>query len=128
MTVRVAINGFGRIGRLTLRSMVELGRRDIQVVAINDLASVATLAHLLKYDSIHGPFPGEIDIGTDWIDVGSGAIRHTAPLPALAGNPPWLGPMAAADGRLWLLAAPEPSPAPTDPRRAVWELAPAPAP
>ena len=77
MTVRVAINGFGRIGRLTLRSMVELGRRDIQVVAINDLASVATLAHLLKYDSIHGPFPGEIDIGTDWIDVGSGKIEVT---------------------------------------------------
>lgn len=71
---------------------------------------------------------GMLDASLVWIDVGSGAIRHTAPLPALAGNPPWLGPMAAADGRLWLLAAPEPSPAPTDPRRAVWELAPAPAP
>ena len=77
MTVRVAINGFGRIGRLTLRSVVELRRQDIQVVAINDLAPVSTLAHLLKYDSVHGPFPGVIDVGADWIDVGYGKIAVT---------------------------------------------------
>nr|MBP8072108.1 erythrose-4-phosphate dehydrogenase [Brevundimonas sp.] len=54
MTVRVAINGFGRIGRLVLRSIIEHGRRDIEVVAINDLGPVETNAHLLKYDSVHG--------------------------------------------------------------------------
>ena len=56
MTVKVAINGFGRIGRLALRSIVELRREDVEVVAINDLGPVATLAHLLRYDSVHGPF------------------------------------------------------------------------
>ena len=54
MTVRVAINGFGRIGRLVLRSIVEHGRTDIRVVAINDLGPVETNAHLLRYDSVHG--------------------------------------------------------------------------
>jgi glyceraldehyde 3-phosphate dehydrogenase len=78
MTVRVAINGFGRIGRLILRSIVEHGRRDIEVVAINDLGPVATNAHLLKYDSVHGRFPGTIESGEDWIDVGLGKIRVTA--------------------------------------------------
>ena len=78
MTVRVAINGFGRIGRLVLRSIVEHGRRDIEVVAINDLGPVATNAHLLKYDSVHGRFPGTITSGDDWIDVGLGKIRVTA--------------------------------------------------
>ena len=63
MTVRVAINGFGRIGRLVLRSIVEHGRRDIEVVAINDLGPVETNAHLLKYDSVHGRFPGTIEHG-----------------------------------------------------------------
>jgi glyceraldehyde 3-phosphate dehydrogenase len=57
MTVRVAINGFGRIGRLVLRSIVEHGRTDIEVVAINDLGPVETNAHLLRYDSVHGRFP-----------------------------------------------------------------------
>jgi glyceraldehyde 3-phosphate dehydrogenase len=75
MTVKVAINGFGRIGRLALRSIVELRREDVEVVAINDLGPVATLAHLLRYDSVHGPFRGSIDLGEDWIDVGSGKIR-----------------------------------------------------
>lgn len=75
MTVKVAINGFGRIGRLTLRSIIELRRTDIEVVAINDLGPVKTLAHLLKYDSVHGPYTGSIEIGEDWIDVGSGRIR-----------------------------------------------------
>ncbi|HZV84099.1 MAG TPA: type I glyceraldehyde-3-phosphate dehydrogenase [Brevundimonas sp.] len=78
MTVRVAINGFGRIGRLVLRSIVEHGRRDIEVVAINDLGPVATNAHLLKYDSVHGRFPGTVESGEDWIDVGLGKIRVTA--------------------------------------------------
>ncbi|HRO32195.1 MAG TPA: type I glyceraldehyde-3-phosphate dehydrogenase [Brevundimonas sp.] len=78
MTVRVAINGFGRIGRLVLRSIVEHGRRDIEVVAINDLGPVATNAHLLKYDSVHGRFPGTVEHGDDWIDVGLGKIRVTA--------------------------------------------------
>ncbi|MBG7614480.1 type I glyceraldehyde-3-phosphate dehydrogenase [Brevundimonas sp. BAL450] len=78
MTVRVAINGFGRIGRLVLRSIVEHGRRDIEVVAINDLGPVATNAHLLKYDSVHGRFPGPVESGDDWIDVGLGKIKVTA--------------------------------------------------
>ena len=78
MTVRVAINGFGRIGRLVLRSIVEPGRRDIEVVAINDLGPVATNAHLLKYDSVHGRFPGTVESGEDWIDVGLGKIKVTA--------------------------------------------------
>ena len=78
MTVRVAINGFGRIGRLVLRSIVEHGRKDIEVVAINDLGPVATNAHLLRYDSVHGRFPGTVESGDDWIDVGTGKIKVTA--------------------------------------------------
>lgn len=78
MTVRVAINGFGRIGRLVLRSIVEHGRKDIEVVAINDLGPVETNAHLLRYDSVHGRFPGTITTGEDWIDVGHGKIKVTA--------------------------------------------------
>jgi len=78
MTVRVAINGFGRIGRLVLRSIVEHGRRDIEVVAINDLGPVETNAHLLRYDSVHGRFPGTVTTGEDWIDAGMGKIKVTA--------------------------------------------------
>ncbi len=78
MTVRVAINGFGRIGRLVLRSIVEHARRDIEVVAINDLGPVATNAHLLRYDSVHGRFPGIVSSGEDSIDVGLGPIKVTA--------------------------------------------------
>ena len=78
MPVRVAINGFGRIGRLVLRSIVEHARRDIEVVAINDLGPVETNAHLLRYDSVHGRFPGTITTGEDWIDVGLGKIKVTA--------------------------------------------------
>ena len=78
MTVRVAINGFGRIGRLVLRSIVEHGRRDIEVVAINDLGPVETNAHLLRYDSVHGRFPGTVTTGDDWIDAGMGKIKVTA--------------------------------------------------
>jgi len=78
MTVRVAINGFGRIGRLVLRSIVEHARRDIEVVAINDLGSVETNAHLLRYDSVHGRFPGVVNVDGDTIDVGLGPIKVTA--------------------------------------------------
>ena len=78
MTVRVAINGFGRIGRLVLRSIVEHGRKDIEVVAINDLGPVETNAHLLRYDSVHGRFPGTVTVAGDTIDVGFGPIKVTA--------------------------------------------------
>src|ERR1700744_1080864 len=78
MTVRVAINGFGRIGRLVLRSIVEHGRKDIEVVAINDLGPVETNAHLLRYDSVHGRFPGAVTTGEDWIDAGVGKMKVTA--------------------------------------------------
>ena len=78
MTVRVAINGFGRIGRLVLRSIVEHGRKDIEVVAINDLGPVETNAHLLRYDSVHGRFPGTVTVDGDSIDVGFGKIKVTA--------------------------------------------------
>ncbi|MBP6545808.1 MAG: aldehyde dehydrogenase, partial [Phenylobacterium sp.] len=78
MTVRVAINGFGRIGRNILRSIVEHGRTDIEVVAINDLGPVETNAHLLRYDSVHGRFPGTVTTGEDWIDLGRGKIKVTA--------------------------------------------------
>ena len=78
MTVRVAINGFGRIGRLVLRSIVEHARQDIEVVAINDLGPVETNAHLLRYDSVHGRFPGNVVVDGDTIDVGFGPIKVTA--------------------------------------------------
>ncbi|HEX7007861.1 MAG TPA: type I glyceraldehyde-3-phosphate dehydrogenase [Alphaproteobacteria bacterium] len=78
MAVRVAINGFGRIGRLVLRSALETKRKDIEFVAINDLGSAETNAHLLKYDSVHGTFPGEISAKGDTITVGNGAIKVTA--------------------------------------------------
>ncbi|MFD3265354.1 type I glyceraldehyde-3-phosphate dehydrogenase [Phenylobacterium ferrooxidans] len=78
MTVRVAINGFGRIGRNILRSIVEHGRTDIEVVAINDLGPVETNAHLLRYDSVHGRFPGTVTVDGDTIDLGRGKIRVTA--------------------------------------------------
>ncbi len=79
MPVRVAINGFGRIGRLVLRSIVEHGRKDIEVVAINDLGPPETNAHLLRYDSVHGRFPAEVKVAGDFIEVaGHGKIRVTA--------------------------------------------------
>jgi len=78
MTVRVAINGFGRIGRNVLRAIAEAGRKDIEVVGINDLGPVETNAHLLRYDSVHGRFPGEVKVSGDTIDIGSGPIKVTA--------------------------------------------------
>lgn len=78
MAVKVAINGFGRIGRNILRAIHESGRDDIEVVAINDLGPVGTNAHLLRYDSVHGRFPGVVDANEDAIDIGRGPIRATA--------------------------------------------------
>src|SRR3954462_13515110 len=78
MTVRVAINGFGRIGRNILRAIAESGRNDIEVVGINDLGPVETNAHLLRFDSVHGRFPGEVTVKGDTISVGNGAIKVTA--------------------------------------------------
>ena len=78
MATKIAINGFGRIGRLVLRALYESGRDDLQVVAINDLGSVETNAHLFRYDSVHGRFPGQVAAGDDWIDIGKGRIRVTA--------------------------------------------------
>ena len=78
MTVRVAINGFGRIGRLVLRAVLESKRKDIQVVAINDLGPVETNAHLLRFDSVHGPFPGTVKTKEGAIDAGRGWMTVTA--------------------------------------------------
>ena len=78
MAVKVAINGFGRIGRNVLRAIIESGRTDIDVVAINDLGPVETNAHLLRHDSVHGKFPATVTTGTDTIDVGRGPMRVTA--------------------------------------------------
>ena len=78
MTVKVAINGFGRIGRNVLRAIIESGRTDIEVVAINDLGPVETNAHLLRFDSVHGRFPAEVTTTASTIDVGRGPIEVTA--------------------------------------------------
>jgi len=78
MTLKVAINGMGRIGRSTLAAIIESGRTDIEVVAINAPAPLETLAHLLKYDSVHGRFPGEVKIVGDKLDVGQGPIEMQA--------------------------------------------------
>ncbi len=78
MTVRVAINGFGRIGRNILRAIVESGRKDIEVVAINDLGPVETNAHLLRFDSVHGRFPSDVKVDGDFIVVDGSKIRVTA--------------------------------------------------
>jgi glyceraldehyde 3-phosphate dehydrogenase len=78
MSIKVAINGFGRIGRNVLRAIIESGRRDIEVVAINDLGPVETNAHLLRFDSVHGRFPHEVRTAADTLDAGRGPIRVTA--------------------------------------------------
>jgi glyceraldehyde 3-phosphate dehydrogenase len=78
MAVRIAISGFGRIGRNVLRAIAESKRKDLEVVAINDLFSVKDNAHLLKYDSVHGPFPGTVKVEANSIDVGSGPIKVLA--------------------------------------------------
>jgi len=78
MTVKVAINGFGRIGRLVLRAIIESGRKDIEVLGLNDLGPVETNAHLFRYDTVHGRFPGEVKTKGDQMDVGRGFMKVTA--------------------------------------------------
>ncbi|WIV51826.1 type I glyceraldehyde-3-phosphate dehydrogenase [Marivivens sp. LCG002] len=78
MAIKVAINGFGRIGRNVLRGIIESGRTDIEVVAINDLGPVETNAHLLRFDSVHGRFPHEVTTTETTIDAGRGPIEVTA--------------------------------------------------
>lgn len=78
MTVKVAINGFGRIGRNVLRAIHESGRKDIEVVAINDLGPVETNAHLLRFDSIHGKYPGTVEVDGEFIVVDGNRIKVTA--------------------------------------------------
>ncbi len=78
MAIKVAINGFGRIGRNVLRGIIESGRTDIEVVAINDLGPVETNAHLLQFDSVHGRFPVDVKVDGDTIDVGRGPMKVTA--------------------------------------------------
>ena len=78
MTTKIAINGFGRIGRNVLRALLESGRTDLEVVAINDLGPVETNAHLLRFDSVHGRFPGTVTTTKDTIDAGRGPMRVTA--------------------------------------------------
>ncbi len=78
MAVRVAINGFGRIGRNILRAIHEARRRDLKVVAVNDLGPVETNAHLLRHDTVHGPFPGTVKALKGAIDIGRGRIKVTA--------------------------------------------------
>ena len=80
MTVRVAINGFGRIGRNILRAIAEVGRTDIEVVAINDLGPVETNAHLLRFDSVHGRFPGEVTVKGDTIEQAVANLREAVEL------------------------------------------------
>ncbi len=78
MTTTLAINGFGRIGRLVLRALIDQKRSDLEVVALNDLGPVETNAHLMRFDSVHGRFDGEVTTGADWMDVGKGPIQVTA--------------------------------------------------
>src|SRR5947209_4951974 len=78
MAIKVAINGFGRIGRLVMRAALEHPEKQLEIVGINDLGSVETNAHLLRYDSVHGRFPGEVTSGDSWMDIGRGKIRVTA--------------------------------------------------
>ena len=91
MAVRIAINGFGRIGRNILRAIIESGRTDIEVVAVNDLGPVETNAHLLRFDSVHGRFPHTVTVSGDTIDAGRGpfkvtAVKNPAELPHKAMN------------------------------------------
>ena len=87
MAVRVAINGFGRIGRLVLRAILESGRNDIQVVGINDLGSADMNAHLLKYDSVHGILTNDITVNGEIMEAGTGPIKVTSERDPI--NLPW---------------------------------------
>lgn len=75
MTIRVGINGFGRIGRCTLSHIAGSGRNDIEVVKINSTAPMETAAHLMRYDSVHGRYPGDISVGENWMDMGRGPMK-----------------------------------------------------
>ncbi|MGH7121527.1 MAG: type I glyceraldehyde-3-phosphate dehydrogenase [Acetobacteraceae bacterium] len=96
MAVRVGINGFGRIGRLVLRAIVESGREDIEPVALNDLGSVEANAHLFRYDSVHGRFPGEVGINGDAIEIRYGN-RHYGPIRVSAERDPTKVPFGGVD-------------------------------
>ncbi|MBR0663006.1 type I glyceraldehyde-3-phosphate dehydrogenase [Roseomonas hellenica] len=96
MAVKVAINGFGRIGRLVLRAMIESGRRDVECIAINDLGSVEANAHLLRYDSVHGRFPGEVAVeGNSLLITANG--RTYAPIKVSAERDPTKVPFQGVD-------------------------------
>src|SRR5882762_7221421 len=79
MAIRVGINGFGRIGRNILRAIAESGRKDIEVVGINDLGPVETNAHLLRFDSVHGRFPGTVTVDGDTLTAGAKRVLVSAP-------------------------------------------------
>ena len=96
MAVRVGINGFGRIGRLVLRAIVESGREDVIPVAINDLGSVEANAHLFRYDSVHGRFPGEVGVSGETIEIRHGN-RHYGPIHVSAERDPHKVPFAGVD-------------------------------
>ena len=96
MAVKLAINGFGRIGRLVLRGIIESGRSDVEVVAINDLGSVADNAHLLRYDSVHGRFPGTITVDGNSIAIEANG-RSYAPITVSAERDPSKVPYAGVD-------------------------------
>ncbi len=97
MAVKVAINGFGRIGRLVLRAMIESGRKDVECIAINDLGSVEANAHLFRYDSVHGRFPGEVEVdGNRLIITANG--RTYAPIVVSAERDPTKVPSRASCG------------------------------
>ncbi len=99
MAVKVAINGFGRIGRNVLRAIIESGRTDIQVVAINDLGPVEANAHLLRFDSVHGRFPATVKVDGDTIDVGRGPIKVTAIKNPAAATSKWSASTTSARSR-----------------------------
>ena len=96
MAVTVAINGFGRIGRLVLRAIVESGRTDVEVVAINDLGSVETSAHLFRFDSVHGRFPGVVEVDGDAITLKHGG-RTYGPIKVTAEKDPAKVPYQGVD-------------------------------
>ncbi|MBW8270181.1 type I glyceraldehyde-3-phosphate dehydrogenase [Caldovatus aquaticus] len=96
MAVKVAINGFGRIGRLVLRAAVESGRDDLEFVAINDLGSVEANAHLFRYDSVHGRFPGEVTVAGDSITIRAGG-RTWGPIRVTAERDPAKLPLQGVD-------------------------------
>ena len=96
MAVKVAINGFGRIGRLVLRAACEAGRQDLEFVTINDLGSVEANAHLFRYDSVHGRFPGEVIVEGDTITIKNGG-KSWGPIKITAERDPSKLPLAGID-------------------------------